>query len=67
MLSRALLQQQKRVPALRSSLPRSYATVQDSNSNIGATKVAMSPLNPDAYINYRALALACLPDKSRFF
>jgi len=55
MLSRALLQQQKRVPALRSSLPRSYATVQDSSSNIGATKVAMSPLNPDAYINYQRI------------
>lgn len=52
MLSQALRSQKGRVPALRNAL-RSYATVQDGAGNIGATKVAMSPLNPDSYINYR--------------
>ena len=45
---------QQRAPALRHSVARNYA---QAASRIGDTKVAMSPLNPDAYINYRGWSL----------
>ena len=45
---------QQRAPALRNSVARNYA---QAASRIGDTKVAMSPLNPDAYINYRGWSL----------
>lgn len=43
---------QQRAPALRNSVARNYA---QAASRIGDTKVAMSPLNPDAYINYQRI------------
>jgi len=43
---------QQRAPALRNSVARNYA---QAASRIGDTKVPMSPLNPDAYINYQRI------------